>query len=66
MTDVSYFNLSKRFAVLADDTIVPITNLLDDFGDEVFDEEDATGIVCGGGAQWFALRLDAFEQGGLV
>ncbi len=37
MTDVVFVNVRKRFALLTDDRIVPVTNLFDVVGDDTND-----------------------------
>jgi hypothetical protein len=55
-------NLTKRFAVLSDDRIVPVTNLFDIVGEETTDEDEAVSFVAGADSEWFGGPLAAFDQ----
>lgn len=53
-----------REALLSDNTIVPVTNLLDIDGDETDDIHAAVAFVAGSdGVGWFSGDLDDFPPG---
>lgn len=59
--DVEALSLTKRLAHLSDGRTVPITNLLDAWGDDTADLAEAVAFVCGAGREWWALPLADFE-----
>lgn len=61
MTDVVFVNVRKRFALLTDDRIVPVTNLFDVVGDDTNDPDLAVAFVAGEGREWFAAAIADFQ-----
>ena len=53
---------ASRVALLSDGTTVPITNLLDEFGDETDDPDEAVTFVAGDGDQWFAGLCSDYDE----
>ncbi len=54
-------NLTQRFAIREDNSVVPITHLFDAFGEETDDDEAAFTIVAGDDRCWFAQPLSELE-----
>jgi hypothetical protein len=55
-------NLKQRAAVLSDSRVVPITNMLDEFGEETDDPSEVVSFVCfGGPGEWLVDYADNFE-----
>ena len=60
--EVLAINLEARTALLSDDRIVPITNLIAGDGDETNDPAEACAYVAKGGeSQWFYGAVSAFD-----
>lgn len=55
-------NVTKRFAVREDDSVVPVTHLFDAFGEETEDDEAAVTVVAGDERCWFAEHLANFQS----
>lgn len=56
-------NVGRREAVLDDDTVIPITNLLDDEGEETDDPEEAVAAVaCEAEDRWHTIDLRDFTR----
>lgn len=53
---------TSRVALLSDGTTVPITNLLDEFGDETDDPDEAVTFVAGDGDQWFTGLCSDYDE----
>ncbi|WP_310540822.1 hypothetical protein [Phenylobacterium sp.] len=53
---------TSRAALLSDGTTVPITNLLDEFGDETDDPDEAVTFVAGDGDQWFTGLCSDYDE----
>lgn len=62
MAAVVSANLTKRTALLDDGRTLPITNMIDAFGDDTNDAGEAVAFVCGAGREWFAENMDDFER----
>ena len=52
----------SRVALLDDGTTVPITNLLDEFGDETDDPDEAVTFVAGDGERWFSGLCADYDE----
>lgn len=55
-------NLGKRLALLDDGRTVPITTLMDKWGEDTDDTESAVVFVAGAGTMWFSDLLSSYES----
>lgn len=60
---VDCISLTRRVAYLSNNEVWPITNLIDSFGDETDEPEDAVSFVAGRGRQWFAMARPRCRRG---
>ena len=56
-------NLRQRMALTEDQQIIPITKILDQFGDETDDLDEAVAFVCGPTAEghWFSDDIETYD-----
>lgn len=58
----SYINEYSRVAMLSDDTICEVTDLLDEFGDETDDPDDASIVIVKINENaWCTVELEAID-----
>lgn len=62
MTQIIAINLTARRAMLDDGQLLPITNLVDDYGEEVDDPLLASRFVCGMDNLWLWDAVANFEN----
>lgn len=62
MAHLTTVNLEQRLAVLDDGRSVPVTNLIDRFGDDTNDPAEAVGFVAGAGREWFADSVAEYSD----
>ena len=60
--DVEAVNIADRLALLTDGTVIPITNLIDDDGDDC--EADAAVVAIAGqdGLGWWCIELADYQR----
>lgn len=64
MTEVSCVNCAKRIAIMEDGQVLPVTRLLDRFGDDTDDEDEAVACCAGPDRDGMLVSIDltAFDE----
>lgn len=61
MVEVVAINLTRRLVHMSDDRTLPITSLIDAFGDDTDEPEDAVVLVCGEPGAFFVVRIGDYQ-----
>lgn len=61
MVEVVAINLTRRLVHTSDDRTLPITNLINVFGEDTDEPEEAVVLVCGEPGSFFVVRICDYQ-----